>query len=1094
MKHIAANAKYLFVCFFIVIAFIIRAQPAGTIDPSFNVGIGTNGSNIYAIAIQSDGKIIIGGDFNSFNGVYRSRIARLNSNGSLDSTFNNMGTGANSDVRAIAIQSDGKIIIGGDFFSYNGTTKHNVARLNTDGSIDSTFNVALGVIQEVRTISIQSDGKIIIGGMAASYNHIARLNTDGSKDNTFNIGSGFNLNVNCYVASTLIQNDGKIVVSGNFYSYNGVTTNSLARLNPNGSLDTSFNVGSLLVLYALSLSLQSDGKIVMGGTFYTQYSGVYKHRIARVNTDGSLDTTFNIGTGTGADDTVNTTAIQSDGKIIIGGQFDRFNGTNRSRLARLNTDGSLDLSFRFYVTHEAFAIAIQNDGKILVGGQLQNPNNSHGIARMYGDPKNVHGYVYNDINQNCFNENNEIGLPNRKLVISNGSNINYTAQTDNYGYWSIDSLPAGTYTAIFDTSGNWSTVCQTAISFTVIHPDSITQVSNYGLFSTQPCASPDISTHAPALRRCFSNQKVYVAACNKNIATGALNNAYVELQLDSLLIPQSATIPFTSLGNNTYRFDLDTLNPGMCADFYVTCSLSCAAVLNQTLCMNAKLFPADSCVFDTTSYFPEGVSRCNTQYDGSNLEVTAACYETDHIHFEIINTGDGDMTCYSPVRIFIDGQLIQFDSVMLASGDTAVFEFIGDGRTWRLETEQHPKHPGLFFPNATIEACGNIANRVPDMVNILPHDDADLIIDIYCGLVRSSYDPNDKTGYPLGVSSQRYIKPNQPIEYVIRFQNTGNDTAFTVVIRDTLSTDLDIFSVASGVSSHEYSFRMYGQRILEWTFDNILLPDSNVNEPVSNGFVVFTVNQSPDLPNNTLIENSASIFFDFNAPIITNTSQHTINDMLQTPLWTTQQSISEATCDSFWLNNIIYNESGIYYQRKSDTLIILNLTVNELPQPVIVLQNNMLLSSDTNFQTYQWLLNRQPFSNSDTLFISVQNTPNGNYSLQVIDTNGCIGVSNTINVLLESIGNTQQDHFNLTAYPNPFAQYTTIQYTLAHTANTSLKVYDVLGKQLMQTQNTNQPQGTHQIQFENTTDGKGIYIVELTVNGSKTIKRIVQVE
>jgi hypothetical protein len=114
------------------------------------------------------------------------------------------------------------------------------------------------------------------------------------------------------------------------------------------------------------------------------------------------------------------------------------------------------------------------------------------------------------------------------------------------------------------------------------------------------------------------------------------------------------------------------------------------------------------------------------------------------------------------------------------------------------------------------------------------------------------------------------------MEYVIRFQNTGTDTAFTVKVLDTLDTDLDIFSVRSGVSSHNYSFRMHGPRVLEWTFYNIKLPDSTTNEPASHGFVTFTVNQVKNLPDGTEINNRVGIYFDYNDPIITNTTSHII--------------------------------------------------------------------------------------------------------------------------------------------------------------------------------------------------------------------------
>lgn len=163
------------------------------------------------------------------------------------------------------------------------------------------------------------------------------------------------------------------------------------------------------------------------------------------------------------------------------------------------------------------------------------------------------------------------------------------------------------------------------------------------------------------------------------------------------------------------------------------------------------------------------------------------------------------------------------------------------------------------------------------MVTNFPVNEVPDVEATFCGIVRSSYDPNDKTGYPLGVTSNHFITPNQQMEYLIRFQNTGNDTAFTVVVRDTLDADFDIFTVRSGVASHAYDFRMYGQRILEWTFNNILLPDSGTNEPASNGFVKFTVQQNKDLPDGTEFNNRVGIYFDFNDPIITNTTSHIIS-------------------------------------------------------------------------------------------------------------------------------------------------------------------------------------------------------------------------
>ena len=172
--------------------------------------------------------------------------------------------------------------------------------------------------------------------------------------------------------------------------------------------------------------------------------------------------------------------------------------------------------------------------------------------------------------------------------------------------------------------------------------------------------------------------------------------------------------------------------------------------------------------------------------------------------------------------------------------------------------------------------CGDSTNWTPGVVNQFPQDDADPDVDIYCGQVTAPVDPNDKTGYPLGQTEEYYIQPNQQLQYVIRFQNVGTDTAFTVVVRDTLDIDLNIFTVTPGVASHPYTFKMYGPRVLEWTFEDIQLPDSTTNSEGSNGFLTFHVDQVPDLAPGTVINNDADIYFDFELPITTNTTVHKI--------------------------------------------------------------------------------------------------------------------------------------------------------------------------------------------------------------------------
>jgi uncharacterized delta-60 repeat protein len=364
---------------------IARLNADGTLDTTFNVGTGANGL-VNTISIQSDGKIIIGGDFTSYNGVSRNYITRLNTDGTLDATFN-IGTGPSFIVNTTAIQSNGKIIIGGQFNSYNGINRNYFARLNTDGTLDQTVDVGTGASYIVNTTAIQSDGKIIIGGQFAFYNgtsrnYIARLNTDGTLDVTFNVGTGANVPV----ATTSIQSDGKIIIGGQFTSYNGTSSNCIARLNTNGTLDNTFNIGTGSNYYVRTTALQSDGKIIIAGDF-DFYNGTSISRIARLNSNGTLDTIFNVGSG--ANSYVYTTAIQSDGKIIIGGYFNTYNQTNRNYITRLNIDGTLDTSFNVGTgaDFEVSTTALQSDGKIIIGGRFTSYNGTSikYIARLYED-------------------------------------------------------------------------------------------------------------------------------------------------------------------------------------------------------------------------------------------------------------------------------------------------------------------------------------------------------------------------------------------------------------------------------------------------------------------------------------------------------------------------------------------------------------------------------------------------------------------------------------------------------------------------------------------------------------------------------------
>jgi uncharacterized delta-60 repeat protein len=358
--------------------------------------------------MQPDGKMLMAGTLTRVHGVTQNLIARLNADGSADKGFLNGLDGVSGGmVRSVAVQADGKILIGGNFTSVNGAHCHLVARLNADGSTDLAFNSGLhGADDWVDTVAAQPDGKVVVGGYFTAVNRagpsmIARLDTDGSLDADFVNGvrvTGDPPNGWDYqVGSVVVQADGKILIGGGFKSVNGVSRLGLARLNADGSLDTGFLnglEGPSPSPYALVyVAVQADRKILIWGAFQT-VNGVSRPGLARLNPDGSLDTGFFKGLS-GVPGWVSCMAMQPDGKMLIGGGFGTVNGVSRPGLARLNPDGSLDTGF-----FEGFSgpdsgvsfVAVQPGGKVVIIGDFASVNGAPAwaIARLHGSTGQLH--------------------------------------------------------------------------------------------------------------------------------------------------------------------------------------------------------------------------------------------------------------------------------------------------------------------------------------------------------------------------------------------------------------------------------------------------------------------------------------------------------------------------------------------------------------------------------------------------------------------------------------------------------------------------------------------------------------------------------
>ncbi|HYG33410.1 MAG TPA: immunoglobulin domain-containing protein, partial [Clostridia bacterium] len=343
-----------------VVALSLNCAP---VDSGFNPGAN---DIVLSQAVQTDGKTVVGGAFTYLGGQPCNRIGRLNPDGSLDTAFN---PGADATVYSLAIQLDKKILVGGDFVKIGGQTRRAIARLHPDGTVDTDFTAIPFALPDppqnlsvsTRAILIQPDGKILVGGRSATLAFLRRLNTNGSSDNGFRPSGITSVN------AMALQSDGKILIGGN---------GSLVRLNPDGSVDSTFirPVGGLFNVF--TLAVQPDGKILVGGQI-TTLGGKPCLNIARLGPNGRLDESFPASvTGTNATWTfVRSLALQANGKILVGGSYKGLSSATRSNFGRLNPDGTVDPSFDVETDGMNYSyvssVVVDTEGRILVGGTFR---------------------------------------------------------------------------------------------------------------------------------------------------------------------------------------------------------------------------------------------------------------------------------------------------------------------------------------------------------------------------------------------------------------------------------------------------------------------------------------------------------------------------------------------------------------------------------------------------------------------------------------------------------------------------------------------------------------------------------------------------
>ena len=975
---------------------LVRLNNDGSIDETFQIGSGFNGGLSYgeicSIVIQSDGKILVGGSFKNYNGFNKYGIVRLEQSGKIDTTFNfndenevfykvyGLALGENDeifiggeaifsnsasfkigvfklttdgsidnsfnvelndeDVHSILIQDDGGVIIGGGFTEVNSSPVEYLVKLNSDGTIDSSFQANGKVNNEVFVISESSDNKILVGGRFSSFNDkscysLIRLNGNGEKDTSLNLGERLlNRDVNGKVLSLItdseqnifvggsftefdsknrldivklnnfgeayesfnevkrtgftkgspstieIDQDNKILLGGSFNNYNGREVNKVVRIDENGIIDTTFNSEININATVEFLKVLPNGKkfIVFESSYLNENEG--ENRLLMLEPDGKKDTTFrgNI------DLYINQTAIfsvvvQNDGKIILTGLISEYDGVPVNNIVRINSDGSIDNSFKASVSlstnKKITRVQIQDDSKIIVSGYFNDINslNHSSIVRLLPDgsidetfgldsrfknswnpcfqTKGNSIYIFDELSLVKLNTDGSIDLSFQEFKFKYNSVDVIEVQDDGkiilLGSFVTNTLNVGKLCRL-NSNGTLDSNFYTPANKEFGFPYDVKALKNGGIILVGGFQQYD-DVGRNGIVKLLSDK--LNSDCQLKLGFSEVQN----LDCDISVASAKAKV-FQGLSPYTYKWPNADLSNGSEASFNQAGIYKCVVTDSKGCSDSSSIWingPEEN--LDISSLFFGGNFRVGFESKCGVFGVNYGCQE---------QSGE--------FRLILD-QHVDF-----ISADPSQNKIIGDTIIWDFYGLAGPENS--FLSNVILKTSLNSA--IGDTVNIqtliLPKNEELGIQNNHRNYnypVINGYDPNDISVNPIGICDERYTDSTQTLNYKIRFQNTGNAEAVNIIVVDTLSNDLDLNYFKVLASSHDMVTEI-SNNVIKFVFDSIMLPDSTNNEPMSHGYIIYDIDFKKEIEMNSVIKNKADIYFDFNPAVITNSVYNTV--------------------------------------------------------------------------------------------------------------------------------------------------------------------------------------------------------------------------
>ncbi|QHT65680.1 T9SS type A sorting domain-containing protein [Rhodocytophaga rosea] len=879
--------------------------------------------------------VYAGGDFTSICGETRIGLAALNATTGQVTDWN--PNPKNGNVHALAV-SNNLVYIGGTFTSIGGQPRNNLA------VFDATTGQITGWNPDpdswIYAIAV-SRSLVYVGGYfnrlgGQSRNYLAAL------DATTGQPTDWNPDPNNVIRQLVIA-ENVVYVAGDFIRIGGQMRNRLAALDATTGQATDWNPDPNHSVNTLSIA----GNVVYVGGFFSRIGGQSRNYLAALDATTSHATNWN----PNPNSWIKVIAV-SGNLVYTGGDFTSIGGQSRVGFSALDATTGQVTTWNPNPNGGIGSLLVS--GNVIYGGGAftkiggQPRKNFVAFGRPLSESNLIKGSIYEDTNGDCVKNSNEKGIANRVVVAQPG---NYFTSSDSLGNYTL-KVDADSYTVgqviQADKANLIKQVCPVNPITHTIHftgsADTVTGKDFANQTTLQSLLTVSVSSNRR--RRCMTNMTT-VSYCNSG--TAGAENTKVHVKLPEYVVLKSANIPYTLDKEGNYVFSIGSLAANACGSISIQDSVICgnSSIRNLTQCTKAWITPANSRT-------PSG------NWDQSDISLKAKCLDNGRVRLGMYNMGTGHMADSTAFRIYLDAQLVFTANYKLSKGDSLILQVPANGRTVRLEADQHPHHPSRKQSFITIEACGTHGDGTVSKgyVNQQTQEEEEPEIATECLPIIDSYDPNDKAVSPQGVTENHYTPTGKALDYTVRFQNTGTDVAYKVVVVDTLSSDLDISTLQVGTVSHGYKMSVSGKGkpVLTFTFDNILLPDSTRDQLGSNGFIKFSIKPKADLPEKTIIENYADIFFDFNEPIRTNTVFNSIYDLppvvvestkldqsiiCQTTNTTIQAGISRSMCvqDTVVMQAIaplvgkgrwkLVRGKGVFQDRESATTLISGLAYGE---------------------------------------------------------------------------------------------------------------------------------------------------------------------